>query len=92
MAPQVEFVKILSRDLGLSFLEGRKRRSSASSSPQRDANNSAQEEPKQACVYRYYQRSDVVQVNPVSATEERVFNSNYQQVQLPERKSIALAC
>lgn len=85
MAPQKEFVKTLSRDLGLSFLEGRKRRSS--SSPQRVA---SQEEPKQTnCVYRYYQHSDIVQVNPVSSTEERVFSSN--NYQFPERKSIALA-
>ncbi|KAK4374419.1 hypothetical protein RND71_005096 [Anisodus tanguticus] len=91
MAPQGEFVRILKRDLGLSFLEGRKRRSPPSS-PQRVASKLA-EEPKQACVYRYYPHSDIVQVNPVSATEERVFNSKYQvaQVQFPGSKSIALA-
>ncbi|OIT29441.1 hypothetical protein A4A49_20915 [Nicotiana attenuata] len=89
MAPQVEFVRSLSREIGLSFLEGRKRR--PSSSPQRVA--VADQGPKQACVYRYYQHSDVVQVNPVSATEERVFTSNYEvtQMHIPERKSIALA-
>lgn len=88
MAPQIEFVKTLSRDLGLSFLEGRKRRSSSPSSPQRVA---AEEVPKQTnCVYRYHQHSDIVQVNPVSATEERVVSSNYQ-VQFHERKSVALA-
>ncbi|TMW88693.1 hypothetical protein EJD97_018227 [Solanum chilense] len=91
MAPQIEFVKTLSRDLGLSFLEGRKRRSSSSSSsPQRVA-SSSQEEPIQTCVYRYYPHSNIVQVNPVSSTEERVFSSNNYQVQFPERKSIALA-
>ncbi|KAG5573203.1 hypothetical protein H5410_062969 [Solanum commersonii] len=90
MAPQIEFVKTLSRDLGLSFLEGRKRRSSSSSSPQRVA-SSQEEQPIQTCVYRYYPHSNIVQVNPVSSTEERVFSSNNYQVQFPERKSIALA-
>ncbi|KAK4340875.1 hypothetical protein RND71_039376 [Anisodus tanguticus] len=63
--------------LGFSLLEGRNNK-------ERQSTN---EETKQACVYRYYPHTDLVQVLPVSSTEARVVYSGYEMQKAP-----ALAC